>query len=139
MANELERNEGARDIETRGKQPVGREQTRPGVVFRPDVDIIEEKDQFLVTADLPGVDDKTVEVRLENGVLSIEARTAVELEPAWTPIYAEYRSGGYHREFVLSEEIDAGAIRASMRDGVLEVHLPKSQAARPRTIPVHAG
>jgi HSP20 family protein len=139
MASELEPKEGTRDIEARGKQAVEREQTRPGAVFRPDVDIVEQRDEFLVTADLPGVDDKTVEVRLENGVLSIEARTAVELEPAWTPIYAEYRSGGYHREFMLSEEIDAGGIKASMRDGVLEVHLPKSQAARPRTIPVHAG
>jgi len=128
-----------REIETREKQEVEREQTRPGIVFRPDVDIVERAAEFLVTADLPGVDDQHVDVRLENNVLSIHADLAVEPEPEWQPIYGEYRVGSYYREFALSDRIDAKQIRGSMKDGVLELHLPKAEAHRPRTIQVKAG
>ena len=124
------------DLETRDKQAVERERTRPGATFRPDVDIVERPDAFLVYADLPGVDDRHVAVRLEDGVLSIEAELASEPDPAWTPLYQEYRVGGWQREFRLSESIDSDGIHASMRDGVLEVRLPKSERHRPRQIQV---
>jgi HSP20 family protein len=121
------------------KQVLERETTRPGLVFRPDVDIVEQKDAFLVSADLPGVDEKSVEVRLENGVLSIDAAPGEAPEAAWTPLYAEYRTGGYHREFTLSDAIDVNAIEARLTDGVLQVRLPKRSEARPRQIAVQAG
>src|SRR4030095_978981 len=92
------------------KQVLEREATRPGLVFRPDVDIVEQRDAFLVSADLPGVDERSVEVRLENGVLSIDAAPGESQEATWTPLYAEYRAGGYHREFSLSDAIDATGI-----------------------------
>ena len=126
------------DLQTREKQALEREGTRPGLVFRPDVDILERPDEFVVTADLPGVDERSVDVRLEEGVLSIDAAQAAELDAAWTPIYAEYRLGGYHREFTLSETIDTDAIQAKMREGVLELHLPKSRRHRPRQIEVQS-
>jgi HSP20 family molecular chaperone IbpA len=128
-----------REIETREKQEVGREQTRPGIVFRPDVDIVEKAGEFLVTADLPGVDEQHVDVRLEKGLLAIRAELAVEPEPEWRPIYDEFRMGSYYREFALSDQIDLDAIRASMKDGVLELHLPKAEKHRPRSIEVQAG
>jgi len=127
------------DLQTREKQALEREGIRPGLVFRPDVDIVERRDEFLVTADVPGVDEQNIDVKLEEGVLSIDARQAVEVDPGWNPIYAEYRVGGYHREFTLSEAIDTEGIRAKMRDGVLELHLPKSQRHRPRQIEVQSG
>ena len=116
-----------------------REGVRPGPVFRPDVDIVEQKDAFVVTADLPGVDDRRVTVRLENGLLTIEGEPAAEPDPAWTPLYAEYRGGAFHREFRLSDAIDADAIEARMVDGVLEVRLPKRSQHQPRRINVRAG
>jgi HSP20 family molecular chaperone IbpA len=128
-----------RDIETREKQVVAREGTRPGPRFQPDVDIVERSGEFVVTADLPGVDERHVNVRLENGVLSIDGSLAVEPDPAWTPRHVEYRIGGYHREFTVSEAIDAARIQASMRDGVLELRLPKTERHRPRQIEVRAG
>ena len=128
-----------REIETREKQEVEREQTRPGIVFRPDVDIVEQVGEFLVTADLPGVDEQHVDVRLENGNLAIHADLAVESEPGWQSIYTEYRVGSYHREFALSDRIDVNEIKASMKDGVLELHLPKAEKHRPRSIEVKAG
>ena len=128
-----------REIETREKQELEREQTRPGIVFRPDVDIVERADEFLVTADLPGVDEQHVDVRLENGLLSIRGELGVEPEPEWQPLYGEYRLGSYYREFALSDRIDVNGIKASMKDGVLELHLPKAERHRPRNIEVRAG
>ena len=128
-----------REIETREKQEVEREQTRPGFVFRPDVDIVERVDEFVVTADLPGVDEQHVDVRLEKGMLSIRADLAVEPEPEWRPLYDEYRVGSYYREFTLSDRIDVNEIKASMKDGVLDLRLPKAEKHRPRNIEVRAG
>jgi len=130
--------EATGDLQTQEKQALEREGTRPGPVFRPDVDIVERPDEFLVTADVPGVDERNIDVRLEEGVLSIDARLAAQPDPSWTPLYAEYRLGGYQREFTLSEAIDAEGIQAKMRDGVLELHLPKSQRHRPRQIEVQS-
>ena len=130
--------ETRREIETREKQAVERETTREGPFFRPDVDIVERRDGYLLTADLPGVDENHVQVRLEDGVLTIDATLAVEPDPAWTPLHREYRMGGYHREFTLSDRIDGEKISARMQDGVLELELPKAEAVRPRQIPIHA-
>jgi HSP20 family protein len=125
-----------REIQIREKQSLEREATRPGVTFRPDVDIVERADAYWVRADLPGVDENQVRVKLEEGVLSIDATLAVEPDPSWTLLHGEYRLGGFHREFAVSDQIDAEGITARMRDGVLELVLPKSEAARPRQIPV---
>ena len=139
MSNEITAKQG-QEMQPRDKLAVEREGIRPGPTFRPDVDIVEQKDAFVVVADLPGVDDRHVEVRLENGLLSIDAAlaSAPEAEASWTPLYAEYRLGGYHREFSLSEAIDADAIEARMTDGVLQLRLPKTSRHQPRRITVQS-
>jgi HSP20 family protein len=123
---------------TREKQPVAREGTRPGWLFRPDVDIVERPDEFLVCADLPGVDETGVSVELKDGVLTIAAKLA-EADGIGRPVYAEYQTGGYQRAFGLAETIDDSKIRAEMRDGVLTLHLPKMERHKPRQIPVSRG
>jgi HSP20 family protein len=138
MANETTIQQG-RELRPQGKQALEREGMRPGPVFRPDVDIIEQKDAFVVTADLPGVDDRQVDVRLENGLLTIDGSLAAAPDSAWTPLTAEYRFGGFHREFRLSEAIDTDEIEARMTDGVLELRLPKRSQHRPRQVSVRAG
>lgn len=125
-------------LQAREKQELAGESTRPGLVFRPDVDILEDPDSFVIYADLPGVDDRTIDVRLERGMLSLDARLATPPEEGWSPLHAEYRLGGYHREFRVSEDIDPTGVSARMRNGVLELRLPKSEARRPRSIPVKA-
>ena len=126
-------------LEPREKQELEAEGTRPGPVFRPDVDVLERPDAFVIFADLPGADDSSVEVRLEKGTLSLDAQLAISPSEEWTPLHTEYRAGGYHREFRISEEIDAAAVSATMRNGVLELHLPKSAQRQPRSVRIQAG
>jgi len=90
-------------------------------------------------ADPPGVDDQSVNVRLDKGTLTLDAELATRPETGWTPLHAEYRLGSYHREFRISEDIDVGGVSAKMRYGVLELHLPKSAERQPRAITVEAG
>ena len=127
------------ELQAREKQELQGETTRPGPVFRPEVDILEREDGFVIYADLPGVDDKTIDVRLDQGALTLDAQLATLHESGWTPLHAEYRTGSYHREFRLSEGIDASRVSARMHNGVLELQLPKSAEHRPRAIPVQAG
>lgn len=126
-------------LQAREKHELEREGTRPGPVFRPDVDILERSDAYVIYADLPGVDEKSVDVRLERGLLLLDARLATFPESDWSPLHTEYRLGSYHREFHLSEDIDAGGVSAKMRSGVLELQLPKSAETRPRAISVQSG
>jgi HSP20 family molecular chaperone IbpA len=134
MSNAVTRQ--SQEMQSRHKQAATREGTRPGWIFRPDVDIVEHPDEFVVSADLPGVDESGVDVQLEDGVLSIDAKLAVLPDPGWRPVYGEYRMGGYRRSFEVGESVDATKIRAEMRDGVLTLHLPKAERHKRRQIPV---
>ncbi len=134
MTNQVESNE----LVPREKQEVETEGTRPGFAFRPDVDILEREDAFVIHADLPGVDESSVDIRLDKGVLTLDARAPEETLQGATLLHAEYRPGGYFREFRISEKIDANGVRAKMKDGVLELLLPKTAQHQPRRIEVSA-
>jgi HSP20 family protein len=120
------------------KQPVREEGTRPGPLYRPDADILERAEEYVVLIDLPGADEQSVQVRFDKDVLTIEASTVTAPDPAWTPRHLEYQAGGYAREFRIADGIDVESIRASLKHGVLELHLPKTGRRRPRTIQVAA-
>jgi HSP20 family protein len=122
------------------KQEVAKpqEQTRPGRYFVPDVNIYEFDESLKLWADMPGVREKDVEVTLKDGVLTIHGRVATEMYNGLRPIYTEYNVGNYYREFALHESIDESKIRATMRNGVLELELPKREEAKPRRIEVRA-
>ena len=126
-------------LETREKQELEGESIRPGPIFRPDIDILERSDGYVIYADLPGVDDQSVDVRLEQGTLTLDAQLATLPGEGWEPLRTEYRFGSYHREFRISEGIDEGGVSAKMSNGVLELRLPKSAERQPRAIPVQAG
>src|SRR5688500_14794619 len=126
-------------LQAREQQEVQEESTRPRLRCRPDIDIIENRDGYVIYADLPGVDDKSVEVKLDRGKLSLEARLATTPDRSWNPLHMEYRVGSYHREFRISEDIDPAGVAAKMNNGVLELVLPRSAERRPRAIQVQAG
>jgi len=127
------------NIATKEKQAVqGQEKTRAGRFFTPEVDIEELSDSLKLRADMPGVKQSDVEVTLNNGILTIVGTVSTEPYQKLAPLYTEYNVGNYFRQFELNEDIDAQRINASMKDGVLELTLPKSERARPRRIEVNA-
>jgi HSP20 family protein len=105
------------------------------VVARPRIDILETEQELLILADLPGVKPADVDVRFENGELTIHGRrnptNADKKRSLW-----EYEPAHYHRSFRLSEDVAADKIEAELKNGVLTVHVPKAEAAKPRRINV---
>lgn len=127
------------EIVSKEKQQVeGTEKTRPGRYFVPDVDIAENDDLLRLWADMPGVTEKDVEIVLKDNVLTIIGRVDASMYNQLAPVYTEYNVGNYYRQFVLNEHIDDSRIKARMRNGVLEVELPKREQAKPRKIEVQS-
>jgi HSP20 family molecular chaperone IbpA len=127
------------EIATREKQPVqGTEKTRPGRYFTPEVDIREYDDMLRLWADMPGVSEKDVEVMLKDNTLTITGTISPTTYDKLAPAYTEYNVGNYYRQFMLHEHVDESRIKARMRNGVLEVELPKRAEAKPRKIEVQA-
>jgi HSP20 family protein len=128
------------EIATKAKQPVqGQEKTHAGRFFLPEVDIEESSDSLRLWADMPGVKQDDVEVTLNSGVLTIVGRVSIDTYQNLSPLYTEYNVGNYFRQFELNQDIEHQEIKATMRDGVLELTLPKSERARPKRIEVKAG
>lgn len=129
-----------REIATKEKQQLAKpqEQTRPGRYYVPDVNIYELDESLKLWADMPGVKEKDVNVTLKDGVLTIVGQVATDMYAGLRPTYTEYNVGNYYREFALNEDIDESKIRAILRNGVLEVELPKKEKARPRQIEVRS-
>lgn len=125
------------ELNVRNKQEVsGAEHTRPGRAYVPDVDICETADSLWLWADMPGVDEKSIEIKLAEGVLSIDGQVSLKEYDNLAPIYTEYNVGNFARRFTVSSDIDAEHIKARMANGVLEVELPKAARAKPRRIAV---
>jgi len=109
-----------------------------GRVLSPAVDIIESADSFNLLADLPGVNEKSVEVIVERNQLTIRGSIAEEKTAGTNLAHRESRSGSYERSFVLSDEIDPKAVSANMKNGVLTLELPKTKELQPRRIEIRA-
>lgn len=128
------------EIAAKEKQPVeGQEKTRAGRFFLPEVDIYEYGDSIKLWADMPGVKESDVKVTLKDGVLTITGTVSTKVYEKLSPLYTEYNVGNYFRQFELHEDIDDQHIAALMRNGVLELTLPKGERAQPRQIEVKAG
>jgi len=126
-------------IEKKGTDKVTRrEHTRCGLHYRPNVDIIETKDELTVLADLPGVRAGDVDINFERGTLTLHGRVCPRQDENTNYLLREYGVGDFYRTFEVSESIDAGRIHAELADGVLKLHLPKVEAAKPRKIEVRS-
>ena len=112
------------------------ERTRARRIYSPSVDIIERDEDIILIADMPGVDDKSVDVTLEKDVLTIYGRVDQEIPEGYRSVYSEYGIGDYERSFTLSDEIDRDRIEASVKNGVLKLILPKADAVKTKKIPV---
>jgi len=118
------------------KQETRDEMTRAGRTYVPQVDIYETKEGLWLWADMPGVDEESLNVHLDNGVLTIEGQVDVKEYENVTPLYTEYNVGNYVRRFTLSNDIDSDRIVARMQHGVLALEIPKAERAKPRRISV---
>lgn len=114
------------------------EPSRDRRVWRPLADIVETKEGVTLMLELPGVGADDVDVALEKRVLTIRARSNATAPDKLRLVHAEYESGDYERAFTLSADLDAERIEAELRDGVLTLHLPRSEASQPKTIKVKA-
>lgn len=103
----------------------------------PPVDIFEQGEQVVLRAELPGVDRDHIDIRVENGVLTLKGRRLREGEINDKNAYRLERVyGSFSRTFALPTTVDAGRIEAKYRDGVLEVVLPKLEEAKPKKIQI---
>jgi HSP20 family molecular chaperone IbpA len=116
----------------------GAERTRARRAFVPRADIYETDDELVVVADMPGVDENSVEITLEKNVLTITGNVDLVQPEDYSLAYAEYEEGDYERSFTLSNEIDLNRIEAMVKDGVLRLHLPKIGEAKTKKIAVKA-
>ena len=111
------------------------ERTLGGTTYSPRFDIWENDDEMILYGDLPGVVPEDLEVRFENPVLTIHGRVS----PRHNDIkflHGEYGIGDFHRTFTIGEVIDTDRISAELKNGVVTVHLPKSEKVKPRRIEV---
>jgi len=112
------------------------EQTRPGLVFTPAVDIFETDKEITLLADMPGVKARDLNIDLREDVLTLASDVKSPEGADEVDVIREYRTGKYYRQFTLSQVIDQSKIDAELRDGVLRLRLPKVEAATPRKIAV---
>jgi HSP20 family molecular chaperone IbpA len=127
------------DTEKREVAETDAERTRDRLAFVPRADIYETDAEIVVVADMPGVDEHTVDITLENNVLTINGNVEMAPPEGYALSYAEYRVGDYQRAFSLSDQIDRQGIQATVKDGVLRLHLPKITEARTQKIAIKAG
>jgi len=130
-----------KEIQAKEKQEVAvpAEQTKPGPVFTPAVDIFETEKEITLLADLPGVKSNELNIDLRENVLTLTGDVTPWEGAEEKDLLIEYEIGRYFRQFTLSEVIDQDKIDAQLNEGVLRLTLPKVEKATPRKISVKAG
>ena len=104
------------------------------------MDIVEEKDRILLTAELPGFKESDVEVQMEGNVLTLRGERKSETEKEGRTFHRMERSyGQFVRSFTLPNNVDRERIKASFANGLLQIELPKREEAKPRQIKITAG
>lgn len=134
-------NENELHIQETEKQEIaetGAERTRSRLAFVPRTDIYETNEAIVLVTDMPGVDESTLDITLENDVLTINGYVEMAYPEGYGLAYGEYRVGDYERSFTLSNKVDRNKIEATVKDGVLRLHLPKAEPSL-RKIAVTAG
>lgn len=107
--------------------------------WRPSVDMVERKDEIVVRADLPGLEQKDIEVSVQDGTLTIRGERREEREEKDEDYYCcERSSGKFFRSLALPAGVDAEHVKATFKNGVLEVHVPRTKEAKAKKIEIKA-
>jgi HSP20 family protein len=111
-----------------------------GRAFAPAVDMLDRKDEVILRADLPGLEQKDLDVTVAEGVLTIRGERGAEKEVKEEDYYCcERWAGSFERSLSLPSGVDADKIQATFKNGILEVHLPKGEKAKGRKVQIKAG
>lgn len=129
-----------KDLQAKKKTEIqtSAEQTRPGLIFSPAVDIFETEKEIKLLADIPGVKPDDISIDLKDNVLTLAGSVESPQKNDEEDVLREYQIGRYYRKFTLSEMIEQSKIEAHVKDGVLNLVLPKVEKAAPRKITVKA-
>ena len=104
--------------------------------FTPRADVYETKDAVELFADMPGVDEKSLDITLDKNVLTIRGKADAQVPQGYVAAYVEYDDGNYERSFKLADEIDRDSIKATIKNGILRVTLSKAAPPQARKIEV---
>lgn len=131
----------SKELKVREKQELTSqaEQTTPGLVFTPSVDIFETENAITLLADMPGVNPDDLTIDLRDNTLTLSADIAPFEGADEEDVLVEYEIGKFYRQFTLGEMINQEKIDAQLNDGVLRLSLPKVEKATPKKITVKAG
>ena len=131
----------SKELKVREKQEVASpaEQTTPGLVFTPAVDIFETDKEITLLADMPGVKADDLNIDLRDNTLTLSADIAPLDKADEQDLLVEYETGKYYRQFTLGEMVNQDNIDAKLNDGVLRLTLPKVEKATPKKIAVKTG
>lgn len=113
---------------------LSRETTRSGERYvSPAVDIYETEEGLTLVADVPGLSEQSLNISIDQGILTIEGAATAGMGDS---LHREFAMTGYWRQFQLPETLDAEKARAEVKHGVLTLHLPKAEAAKPKRIAI---
>jgi HSP20 family protein len=125
-------------VRTRGTASGQEEDWALGGSWAPPVDIFEQDGNIVLKAEIPGIEPKDVELRVENNVLTIKGERKLENEVKRESYHRVERAYGvFTRQFTLPTTVDAENIKAEYKDGMLKVSLPKREEAKPKQISIH--
>ena len=135
--NDDTRVQTTRQSDTAQAQPSSQRQPEARAML-PRVDVLEDDTGITLLADLPGVPKDQLELKVDGDTLLIEGAVTPQTPDKLEPVYAEVHVPRYRRLFTLSRELDPGRIEANLKDGVLNLRIPKQEHAQPRRITVRA-
>ena len=116
----------------------GGERLRSRTTFIPRSDIYETDENVVISVDMPGVSENTIDITLDKNILTINGVSSYEEPNDFSLAYNEFEVGDYERSFRLTDRIDRDGIEALFRDGVLKLTLPKAEEAKIKKISVKA-
>ena len=118
----------------------GNNQTLSATSFVPAVDVYEDQHNIVLTAELPGIEEKDLDIRVENGILTLSGERHMENEENQENFHRIERSyGRFTRSFTLPPTIDPNNVKANFDNGVLKITLLKREEAKPKQIPIQTG
>lgn len=127
-----------KQVAKKQEQAVQAQTPQTEAIHVPNVDISENNECIRLVAEMTGVDQKSVDVTVENNVLTVEGHAQVKSPEGYELVGQEYGVGKYRRDFTLSNAVDTEGIKARVWHGVLEVTIPKREAAKTRKVEIGA-